>query len=84
MRITFAGLVLLIGVSAAGTASPEILYPWCKLSTDGGTNCGFTSREQCQGGSSRGGFCVENPAYRGEGSTPYDTVRSGKTPRNKK
>jgi Protein of unknown function (DUF3551) len=57
-------LVILIAATTANTASAEISYPWCKLSFDGGTNCGFTSREQCQAGG-RGGYCVENPAYTG-------------------
>ena len=63
MRIIF-GLILLIVASA--TASAEIIYPWCKSSADGGTNCGFSTLEQCQGGSpGSSAFCNSNPRYQG-------------------
>jgi Protein of unknown function (DUF3551) len=69
MRAIFAALVLLIAAAAADTASAEISYPWCKQSFDGGTNCGFISREQCQAGG-RTGYCVQNPAYTGPSAGP--------------
>jgi hypothetical protein len=65
MRIIF-GLTLLIVALAADTASAEITYPWCKSSSDGGTNCGFSTLEQCQGGSpGSSAFCSSNPRYQG-------------------
>jgi Protein of unknown function (DUF3551) len=69
MRTLCAGFVILIAVTAANTASAEVSYPWCKQSFDGGTNCGFISREQCQAGG-RGGYCVQNPAYTGTSGAP--------------
>ncbi len=63
MRAFFIGLAIQIAVSTTNSASAEIVYPFCRV-TSNGTNCGFTSREQCQGGG-LGGFCVENPSYTG-------------------
>lgn len=49
-------------------ARAEIQYPWCaEFNGDqgnGGTNCGFVSREQCMASvHGVGGYCYENPAY---------------------
>lgn len=62
MRSIFVGLTMLIAASAADPASAEILYPWCRLSADGGTNCGFSTFEQCQS-FGKGAFCMKNPNY---------------------
>ena len=38
-------------------------YPWCRSGPDGGTNCGFTSFQQCGGGP----YCFpESPLHRAE------------------
>ncbi len=60
-------LVLGLAATAAlGSPAPAVEYPWCaEYSYDnGGTNCGFVSREQCQATvTGVGGLCVQNPQY---------------------
>jgi hypothetical protein len=57
--IAIAGLALGAGPAAAQN------YPWCANFADGaGTNCGFTSEQQCRvtiAGS--GGYCSQNNQY---------------------
>lgn len=57
----------------AGPALAQTSYPWCSNFADGfgGTNCGFTSYEQCMAtvrGS--GGFCNKNDMYHPDSSRP--------------
>jgi hypothetical protein len=72
LSIAFAALSLsTIGARADGT--------WCAQygGSNGGTNCGFYSFEQCQAArSGNGGFCSRNPfsAYGSAGST-YGSAR---------
>lgn len=68
MPIALVILTLLIGILAGDTASAEIVYPWCKTPPDGGTNCGFTSLEQCRAGGS-GLYCAQNPRFNGQSNT---------------
>ena len=42
-------------------------YPWCAYKGEGGTNCGFTSYEQCREG---GRWCDRNPMYRPPAEAP--------------
>ena len=49
-------------------ASAEIYYPWCANygggDEGGGSNCGFSTYEQCMATvSGIGGFCDPNPFY---------------------
>ena len=49
-------------------AAAEVYRPWCAQyygrGGDGGTNCGFTSFEQCMmTARGAGAFCVQNPWY---------------------
>ncbi len=66
MRILLGALIIGFAASWAGTASAEILYPWCAYygGKSGGTNCGFSTMQQCQWAiSGNGGYCGENPRY---------------------
>lgn len=58
-----------IGVALLANGVRAQNYPWCSNFADGaGTNCGFTSEEQCrlaiQGS---GGYCDRNTQYRAPG-----------------
>ena len=50
-------------------AQAEVIYPWCIIygggsGSDGGSNCGFVSRQQCLATASPGiGHCYANPMY---------------------
>lgn len=64
MRMVFAGLVVAIAAAGAQPASAEILYPWCKLDTEGANYCGYSSETQCMQQVGRA-FCIQNPRYQG-------------------
>jgi hypothetical protein len=65
----FLLFVLAIYVMTAGivTLAEAQNYPWCayySASGGGGTNCGFTTFQQCMATvSGIGGFCNENTQY---------------------
>jgi hypothetical protein len=72
MRIIFACLTLLIASSAYNAASAEIAYPWCAYygGKAGGTNCGFSTLQQCQWAiSGNGGYCGSNLSYHAQRSS---------------
>jgi hypothetical protein len=83
-----AGVALTAVLAAAPAQAVE--YPWCANFHEGaGTNCGFTSYEQCmQTVRGSGGFCGKNDFYTG----PADTAqarrpardRAGSKPESKK
>jgi hypothetical protein len=54
-------------VSAPPSANAEIYRPWCAQyygANSGGTNCGFTSYQQCMmTAQGAGAWCVQNPWY---------------------
>ncbi|HEY5067732.1 MAG TPA: DUF3551 domain-containing protein [Xanthobacteraceae bacterium] len=62
-------LSIVFGICAACLAmTPPALgqnYPWCSNFHDGGgTNCGFSSREQCMAtAQGSGGTCARNNVY---------------------
>jgi hypothetical protein len=62
-----------------GTPAQAQNYPWCAEYPDdmGGTNCGFTTFQQCQATvSGIGGFCIQNPQYQSPaGSHPSRRTR---------
>jgi hypothetical protein len=66
MRILLVLLGLLAG-AALGTPAQAQNYPWCAYyggRDGGGTNCGFTTFEQCLATvSGIGGFCQRNTQY---------------------
>jgi hypothetical protein len=70
MRIVFFVTSAVIAAQVLTTSASAIEYPWCRSGTDGGTNCGFVSREQCGGGP----YCYQNPFYTGSGSGPSSST----------
>ena len=64
-------LLLMLGISVcvvgSGTRAEAQNYPWCAYyggKTGGGTNCGFTTFQQCLDTvSGIGGFCNVNTQY---------------------
>ena len=56
-------LAIMFGFAAPPHA--EIYYPWCaNYCCGGGSNCGFSTIEQCRATiSGIGGFCDPNPFY---------------------
>jgi Protein of unknown function (DUF3551) len=69
------GLVTsLLQIAGPAAADP---YRWCAVERTGGTNCGFTTIEQCRATvSGIGGFCQPNQFYSGPDKT--STQRSQK------
>jgi hypothetical protein len=66
MKIVF-GILLAMTAAFAVTPAAAQVYPWCAHYgfRDGGTNCGFSTLQQCQWAiSGNGGFCQANPFYR--------------------
>jgi Protein of unknown function (DUF3551) len=66
MRTLPLVLGLLVTAGLGVPPARAIEYPWCAEygHDNGGTNCGFVSREQCQATiSGVGGICVQNPQY---------------------
>lgn len=74
--IAFAALLALVALfAAAPSARAQIYYPWCAVYSGGmgggGTNCGFSTIEQCRATvSGVGGFCQQNPFYTGTMKRP--------------
>jgi Protein of unknown function (DUF3551) len=71
-RIFLLALVsaALMGVTEPASAQSPYSYPWCSRQTYGGsattTSCYFTRYAQCMTTiSGIGGWCYQNPAYRG-------------------
>jgi Protein of unknown function (DUF3551) len=65
MKLSHLVLAASFAMSASSGAGAQN-YPWCSNFADGaGTNCGFTTREQCmiavQGG---GGYCDRNTQFK--------------------
>jgi Protein of unknown function (DUF3551) len=53
--------VSIVGISEPAEAQN---YPWCAIYTTGGTNCGFTTFEQCMDtASGLGSLCQPNTQY---------------------
>jgi Protein of unknown function (DUF3551) len=76
MRKTFLGLslagALLTPLSIVTESAAADSYKWCAEYAGGmgSSNCGFTSREQCQADVGAGGFCRENLFYTGAAEKP--------------
>ena len=61
-----AGLALSAVFTASGEVYAYTNYPWCIISVNRGTDCVFSSREQCEADGRNRGFgsnCQQNPAY---------------------
>jgi hypothetical protein len=65
MKTLLCLLATLAGMSVIGTPAHAQNYPWCAYyGKDSGTNCGFTTFEQCLANvSGIGGFCEPNTLY---------------------
>jgi Protein of unknown function (DUF3551) len=66
MKPVLCLLGILAAVSVSGTAAHAQNYPWCAYYSGkgGGTNCGFTTFQQCLlTVSGIGGFCEPNTLY---------------------
>ena len=69
MKARLFVFAVLVAATAIDTRAQAQNYPWCAYYSGGeggvgGTNCGFTSFEQCLADvSGIGGFCEENNIY---------------------
>jgi len=65
MRTLLFLLALFAVTAAIGTRAQAQNYPWCaQYSGLGGTNCGFTTFQQCMATlAGMGGFCNANTQY---------------------
>ncbi|HTV37789.1 MAG TPA: DUF3551 domain-containing protein [Xanthobacteraceae bacterium] len=68
MRVVLLTLGILGSMFAFGGLAEAQNYPWCAQygggEMGGGTNCGFTTYEQCMATlSGNGGFCNRNTQY---------------------
>jgi hypothetical protein len=76
MKTIYAAVIVLAFSSLLDVppSYAEIYRPWCAVYQssrgDGGTNCSFTSFEQCMmtAGPGTGASCVQNPWYLAYGS----------------
>jgi hypothetical protein len=75
MRILRIGLVAASVACVATSAAHAQNYPWCSNFHDGaGTNCGFSTYEQCMATArGTGGYCAPNNLY----VMPHAAVSSG-------
>jgi hypothetical protein len=71
MRILALAVGALIASQLLSGTAEAVEYPWCRQSSDGGTNCGFSSRQQCGGGMG----CYENPFYTAPTARPTGSKR---------
>ena len=65
-KLMTAGLSLSAVLAASGEVKAYVNYPWCIIGNYRGTDCVFSSREQCaEDGRNRGfgGQCIKNPNY---------------------
>jgi hypothetical protein len=57
-----------IGVATMlATAVKAQNYPWCAIYKGGGTNCGFTTFQQCLSTVGQAGICIQNSMYQSSG-----------------
>jgi Protein of unknown function (DUF3551) len=66
MKVLSIALGLAVVAAAFVTPAQAQNYPWCAYysSSFGGTNCGFTTYQQCMADvSGIGGFCQQNNTY---------------------
>jgi Protein of unknown function (DUF3551) len=67
MKLLICILGIVLGSCALGDSALAQNYPWCAYyggRDGGGSNCGFTTYEQCMATvSGTGGFCQQNTQY---------------------
>jgi hypothetical protein len=67
LPIAVGSVISLFLIADPAAADP---YKWCAVERNGGTNCGFTTIEQCRATvSGIGGFCQPNSFYTGSDKT---------------
>ena len=73
MRVALFGLGVLAATFSLAAAAEAQNYPWCSQFADGaGTNCGFSSYEQCMATArGSGGYCEQNNMYKPAGAAPH-------------
>jgi len=66
-------LLAILGIGGATAPAGATEYPWCANFHDGaGSNCGFTSYEQCMlTARGSGGYCAENTFYKQPAATAH-------------
>jgi hypothetical protein len=60
--LSVIGIAMMIAIAARAQD-----YPWCAIYKGGGTNCGFTTFEQCLATVSEAGICIQNSMYQPPG-----------------
>jgi Protein of unknown function (DUF3551) len=72
MRISLPILAILVVTAGIATPAQAQNYPWCaQYNGLGGTNCGFTTFQQCMDTlAGLGGFCNANTQYVAPGGQP--------------
>jgi hypothetical protein len=80
MKLLMFVLIVFLGMAAIGTSAEAQNYPWCAhYGGLGGTNCGFTTYEQCMATiSGMGGSCMQNTQY--AAPVPSPTARHPSSP----
>jgi hypothetical protein len=81
----FVLAILLAAVALAPRAQAQSNYPWCAYYGSGfsGTNCGFTSFEQClENVRGIGGFCQKNDWYRPSAAAQPSGTRKRRHPQS--
>jgi hypothetical protein len=66
MRLLLLALTICVGLVGMGRSAEAQNYPWCAYYSGrgGGTNCGFTTFQQCLATvRGIGGFCDRNTQY---------------------
>jgi len=65
-RVFVLGLAVIAATAVAAKRAEAQTYPWCANFADGaGTNCGFSTLEQCMATArGSGGFCDQNNLYK--------------------
>jgi Protein of unknown function (DUF3551) len=81
MRLLISMLAICVGVVGLGTRAEAQNYPWCAIYggfDDGGTNCGFTTLQQCmETARGMGSLCQPNTQYEPpRGARSLNKVRS--------
>jgi hypothetical protein len=79
MRLVLFILGLCIASVCAGTRVEAQNYPWCAIfgGDDGGTNCGYTTFEQClENARGMGSICQPNTQYVPAPRSPNKAVRN--------
>jgi uncharacterized protein DUF3551 len=64
MRFFLFALGIVVGAGAIVTRAEAQNYPWCAYLRGGGTNCGFSTFDQCMATlAGMGGSCMQNTQY---------------------